>query len=431
MPPRLLAGSVGCLVLGDVVKVIAMTLVVASPCGLSCFSSNSHCLSVKLDCQSLDVLDLMIRCHQSLTLVVSPISPPGLFHFPLNKIIHTSQNDRGLIVKMELLKDNVPVFVFVIGAPGAGKGTLCQKLASGLYFYHLSLGDALRKVVKDKPDSELARNVKPYITTETLIPDDMLREFLDQHILPGVMECGKLGVLIDGFPRAASQIPCWTGPAPRLVLSFDCPKEIAAKRVIERGRGGLPEKELAEIFEKRYGQFKAEKDKILQEFGYLKDDEGVFFGYEGILQDVFTVELNKSMVVRIDTSGSTEASWQTLLEELERSTRWRSVTSDFHDLYTKISREQEVGGLGHNPSENSEEGEAGSVVCAAAEDHGDEGDGDGEACEGGQDQGDWNEEIEEEEYEENDGNDGGCYEDEEAEDEDEDNHEGEDDQEEQ
>lgn len=314
---------------------------------------------------------------------------------------------------MELLKDNVPVFVFVIGAPGAGKGTLCKKLADGLYFYHLSLGDSLRKFIKDKPDTELANKVKPYITTETLIPDDMLRDFLDQHILPEVMECRKLGVLIDGFPRAASQIPCWTGPAPRLVLLFDCPKEIAAKRVIERGRGGLSEKELAEIFEKRYTQFEAEKEQILQEFGYRKDDEGVFLGHEGIMQDVFTVELNKSMIVRVDTSGSTEASWEILIAELVRSTRWSSVTSDFHDLCVKISGEQEIGALGSNPSENREESEAGSVVWSAAEDDGGEGDGDGEACENGQDQADWNEEGEEEEYGENDGKDGGCYEDEE------------------
>ncbi|RVX72794.1 hypothetical protein B0A52_03147 [Exophiala mesophila] len=242
---------------------------------------------------------------------------------------------------MEVPKDYVPVFIFVIGAPGAGKGTICQTFAQQLDFYHLSLGDTLRKLVKEKPDSSFAQAVKPYITSETLMPNDMLREFFNQHILPEALACRHLGVLIDGFPRAASQISCWTGPAPRLVLFFDCPKELASKRVVDRGRGGASREELAKIFAKRYDQFEKENGRILDHFGYVKSDEGVFYDpLGGILQDPLEAELNKRIVIRVDTSGTAEESWQTLLEELERSTYWTSVEKVFDDLLDRKIEEQ-------------------------------------------------------------------------------------------
>lgn len=35
--------------------------------------------------------------------------------------------------------------IFVLGGPGAGKGTQCAKLARDFHMYHLSVGDALRE----------------------------------------------------------------------------------------------------------------------------------------------------------------------------------------------------------------------------------------------------------------------------------------------
>jgi UMP-CMP kinase len=37
-----------------------------------------------------------------------------------------------------------PLVIFVLGGPGAGKGTMCAKLVEDFGFEHLSAGDLLR-----------------------------------------------------------------------------------------------------------------------------------------------------------------------------------------------------------------------------------------------------------------------------------------------
>ena len=50
----------------------------------------------------------------------------------------------------------VPNVVFVLGAPGAGKGTQCSRLSSKYGYTHLSAGDLLRAEVRDNgADGEL------------------------------------------------------------------------------------------------------------------------------------------------------------------------------------------------------------------------------------------------------------------------------------
>ena len=50
----------------------------------------------------------------------------------------------------------VPNVIFVLGAPGAGKGTQCTKLSSKYGYKHLSAGDLLRTEVRDNgPDGAL------------------------------------------------------------------------------------------------------------------------------------------------------------------------------------------------------------------------------------------------------------------------------------
>ncbi len=38
--------------------------------------------------------------------------------------------------------------IFVLGGPGSGKGTLCQQLESKHDYFHLSIGEMMRNIVK-------------------------------------------------------------------------------------------------------------------------------------------------------------------------------------------------------------------------------------------------------------------------------------------
>lgn len=41
---------------------------------------------------------------------------------------------------------NKPIIIFVIGGPGAGKGTQCKKIAELFGIVHISIGDVLRDI---------------------------------------------------------------------------------------------------------------------------------------------------------------------------------------------------------------------------------------------------------------------------------------------
>lgn len=90
--------------------------------------------------------------------------------------------------------------ILFLGAPGAGKGTQCKRLARHLALPHLSSGDLLREAVKAKtPAGEAAQS---FMEKGVLVPDailiDMFREKLHQSV------CDK-GFILDGFPRNVAQ----------------------------------------------------------------------------------------------------------------------------------------------------------------------------------------------------------------------------------
>ncbi|KAJ8978604.1 hypothetical protein NQ317_010062 [Molorchus minor] len=58
-----------------------------------------------------------------------------------------------------------PKIVFVLGGPGAGKGTQCQRIVQNFGYVHLSAGDLLREE-RNKPASEYGELIENYIREE-------------------------------------------------------------------------------------------------------------------------------------------------------------------------------------------------------------------------------------------------------------------------
>ena len=80
--------------------------------------------------------------------------------------------------------------IFVLGGPGAGKGSQCAKLARDFHMYHLSVGDVLREE-RDTPGSEygelIARNmgagrIGPMEITVTLLERAMRAAFSKHRV---------------------------------------------------------------------------------------------------------------------------------------------------------------------------------------------------------------------------------------------------------
>lgn len=62
-----------------------------------------------------------------------------------------------------------PNIVFVLGAPGSGKGTQCANIVTEFNYVHLSAGDLLR-AERNRPGSELAQTIEEHIRGGKIIP---------------------------------------------------------------------------------------------------------------------------------------------------------------------------------------------------------------------------------------------------------------------
>jgi UMP-CMP kinase len=128
-----------------------------------------------------------------------------------------------------------PMVIFVLGGPGAGKGTMCAKLVEDYGFVHLSAGDLLR--AERNSGSEQADLINNYIKEGQIVPNE-----ITCSLIKAAMEtstCKKF--LVDGYPRNADNREGWdamVGDSVDMVgvLYFDCPEQTLIDRIEERGR---------------------------------------------------------------------------------------------------------------------------------------------------------------------------------------------------
>ncbi|MCX7917430.1 MAG: nucleoside monophosphate kinase, partial [bacterium] len=90
--------------------------------------------------------------------------------------------------------------IILLGPPGAGKGTVGERLSKILNMPLISTGDLLRENVKDK--TELGLKAKEYMDRGELVPDNIVISILIKRIEKD--DC-KNGFILDGFPRNINQ----------------------------------------------------------------------------------------------------------------------------------------------------------------------------------------------------------------------------------
>lgn len=127
-----------------------------------------------------------------------------------------------------------PTVFFVLGGPGSGKGTNCQRLVDEFGFTHLSAGDLLRE--EGKKDSELGLKITEILKAGQIVPSEVTVALLTNAIRDAP---NPAGFLIDGFPRKADQaIMFEEGVAKaKSILYFDCSEETMENRLLGRASG--------------------------------------------------------------------------------------------------------------------------------------------------------------------------------------------------
>ena len=90
--------------------------------------------------------------------------------------------------------------LILLGMPGAGKGTQADIIQKDFDIENISTGALMREV--SRSEGELANKVQTYLSSGTLVPNDIIVEMLVQRISED--DCKK-GFLLDGFPRNLDQ----------------------------------------------------------------------------------------------------------------------------------------------------------------------------------------------------------------------------------
>lgn len=93
-----------------------------------------------------------------------------------------------------------PLYIVMLGAPGAGKGTQARLLSEALGIPQVSSGDIFRENLKNQ--TPLGLLAKQYMDRGALVPDDVtINMVMDRLARP---DCAN-GVVLDGFPRTLAQ----------------------------------------------------------------------------------------------------------------------------------------------------------------------------------------------------------------------------------
>lgn len=162
-------------------------------------------------------------------------------------------------------KKAVPAFspadvtvVFVLGGPGAGKGTQCARLVAHHGFTHLSAGDLLR-AEQDRPGSQFGDLIRDHIKNGLIVSMEVTVQLLENAMGEALARSGsaKGRFLIDGFPRKMDQAIRFEEavcPA-RTVLFFDCPEDKLEQRLLERGKTSGRADDNADSIRKRFRTF--------------------------------------------------------------------------------------------------------------------------------------------------------------------------------
>lgn len=125
--------------------------------------------------------------------------------------------------------------LILLGAPGAGKGTVAKLLTAMDGSVQISTGDILRAAVK--AGTELGKKAEAAMTAGELVSDDLIMGIMGERLLED--DC-KAGFLLDGFPRTIPQAEALKELLAKLGIELDgavnlnVPREVILDRLTTR-----------------------------------------------------------------------------------------------------------------------------------------------------------------------------------------------------
>jgi len=125
--------------------------------------------------------------------------------------------------------------IILLGAPGAGKGTVAKLLTDFDGSVQISTGDILRAAVREGTD--LGKEAKAFMDKGDLVPDSLIMKIMEKRLQEP--DCAK-GFILDGFPRTIAQAESLRDLLKRLnvkldmVVNLEVPRDVILDRLTTR-----------------------------------------------------------------------------------------------------------------------------------------------------------------------------------------------------
>lgn len=125
--------------------------------------------------------------------------------------------------------------IVLLGAPGAGKGTIAERLRQEFNLLHVSTGDLFRKNIDQQ--TELGKQAQSYMSRGELVPDQVTCSMVCKYLNESQNDNG---FILDGFPRTCAQAKALAhfleeaGTPLDAAILVDCPDHVVIARITSR-----------------------------------------------------------------------------------------------------------------------------------------------------------------------------------------------------
>lgn len=162
--------------------------------------------------------------------------------------------------------------VFVLGRPGAGKGTQCSKLAKELGYHHLNVGGLLRAEM-EKPENENYETINKYMKEGKIVPVEITCSLLENemHRLASKYPGKNTVFLIDGFPRDTSNRLGWDSILGdkmnlKIVVYLDSSENTCKERIMARSKTSGRYDDNLETIKKRFPVYERDTMPVIEHY---------------------------------------------------------------------------------------------------------------------------------------------------------------------
>lgn len=148
-----------------------------------------------------------------------------------------------------MLEAKNQMYLILLGAPGAGKGTQGSLLAERMGVPKIATGDILREALRE--GTELGREAKRFMDAGELVPDAVILGLVREALRS---ERAQRGAIFDGFPRNVAQaesLKSILGEQGRRVDAVVV-LEVPADAIIERMGGRRTDPITGEVYHVKY-----------------------------------------------------------------------------------------------------------------------------------------------------------------------------------